>query len=206
MKLEIKKKLLSKKWIIILVLIPFVSIFLVIIFRHTYILTNEEIIDYVKNAKSYSSRVEYTIKNSRGEYKEDTDIYYCKDEGMRIDFEKNRVKIYKDGFISIKDNGYEYELNGDFDQVYPLAFESNLLSNEVTSIKEGTEEWGETKYLEVDINLPFKNNHMTSAKLYIDKDNKSPIVAKIYDMKGNERVIIVYKDFKYLSEMDKSLF
>lgn len=203
MKLELSK---FKKWAFLLLLIPFISIIIVIIFRHSYFPTNDEIIEEVKNAENYTSKVEYQINNSRGEYKENTTIYYSKEQGMRIEFEENRVKIYKDGSININDNGYEYELNGNFDQFYPLAFINNLLVNRIQNIEEGTEEWGEGQYIEISIELPFKNNHMTSAKLYINKEDKVPIVAKVYDINKQERVTIIYKDFEYLKKVDEDLF
>lgn len=199
-------KLGNNKKRYLLLLIPFISIIAVIIYRYVCTPTNEEIVRYVKNADMYSAEVKYCIKNSKKEYKEDTNIYYCKNQGMRIEFEENRVKIYKDGFISMNDNGDEYEIDENLDQVYPLAFMSNILSNNVKEIKEGSEEWGDTKYIEVDIELPFKNNHMTLAKLYINKENKKPIVTKVFDINNKEKMDIIYDDFEYLKKIDNDLF
>lgn len=203
MKLKLSK---FKKWVFLLLLVPFISIIIVIIFRNSYFPTNDEIIEDVRNAENYTSKVEYQMKNSRGEYKENTTIYYSKKKGMRIDFEEDRFKIYKDESININDTGYEYELTGNFDVFYPLAFTNNLLLNEIQEIEEGTEEWGDEEYIGISIELPFKNNHMTSAKLYINKKDKVPIVAKVYDINKQERVTIIYKDFQYLKRFDEDLF
>ncbi|MDD6794104.1 MAG: germination lipoprotein GerS-related protein [Clostridiaceae bacterium] len=203
MKIEAKS---LKKWLFLLLLIPFISIILVIIFRNNYFPTNEEIIDKVKNTEAYTSNVQYIIKNSKGKYEENTKIYFSKKYGMRIEFENDRTKIYKEGSISMKDKGSEYETNGDIDQLYPLAFTSNLLSNSIQEIKEGAEEWGDAKYIEIKVDLPYKNIHMTSAKLYINKNDNTPIVAKIFDINGDERVTILYKDFEYMKKIDESLF
>lgn len=203
---QILKKIKGKKLLLLLLIIPFISIILIITFRHTYAPTNEEIIKKIKDLDAYSTKAEYIIKNTKGEYKEETNIYYCKDIGMRIEFGQDRVKIYKDGFINVNDNGDEYELNENFDTLYPLAFYNNLLSNEIKEVKEGSEEWGDIKYLEVDISLPSKNKHIASAKVYINKADKSPIVTKIYDSDGKERVAILYKEFKELKEIDRGLF
>ncbi|MBD7911121.1 MULTISPECIES: germination lipoprotein GerS-related protein [Clostridium] len=200
--MEIKKNNI----LLFLLIIPFISIILVIIFRHLYYPTNEEILESVKNAKSYSSKVEYIIKNTKGEYKDEANIYYFKERGMRIEFGQERVKIYKDGYINMNDNGDEYKIDGDLDEVYTLAFTSNLLSNEIKNVEENAEEWGDIKYLEVEIALPFKNSHMNSAKLYINKKDKSPMVTKVYDINGDEKLTIVYKDFRYTEEMDTELF
>jgi hypothetical protein len=110
MKLELRE---FKKWAFLLLLIPFISIIIVVIFRNSYFPTNDEIIEDVKNAENYTSKVEYQVKNARGEYREDTTIYYSKEQGMRIEFKEDRVKIYKSDSININDNGYEYELKGD---------------------------------------------------------------------------------------------
>lgn len=201
------KKKLDKKWILLMVLlIPFLSIILIITFRHNYMPTNEEIIQYVRDCKAYTSKAEYTVINSKDEYKQETKLYYGKDIGMRIEFGQDRVKIYKDGFISMKDGDEEYELNGGFDSLYPLAFPNNLLNNEIKSIEEGAEEWGNRKYLIINVDIPSKNKHIVEAKLYIDKDDKSPILTKIYDSDNKETVTIVYDEFEYLKEIDKNLF
>lgn len=206
-----EKNLLSKikerkVLLLLLLLIPFISIIAIIGFRHNYAPTNEEIIEYIKKSKAYTSKAEYKIKNSKGEYKEDTNIYYCKDVGMRIEFGQDRIKIYKDGYISMQDKGGKYELEKDFDSLYPLSFVSNLLCGDIEEINEGAEEWGDIQYLEIKVNLSNINDHMTSAKIYINKEDKTPIVTKIYDKDGKSRVDIVYKEFNYLKEIDKNLF
>lgn len=189
-----------------LLLVPFISIFLIIQYRHIFAPTNDEIIDYILESEGYKSNVEYTVINSKGEFKEDVEMYYKKQYGFRVEFPEERVKIYKDGYISIIENDYEYELNEGFDTLYPLGFISNILKNEITEVKEGTEEWGDIKYLEFCINLSSKNKHLSKAKVYINKEDKSPIVTKIYNSDGEESVIIVYDDFSYLDNIDKNLF
>ena len=196
------------KYIVIstLLLVPFISIFLIIQFRHIFMPTNDEIIEYVMKSEGYRSDAEYTIINSKGKFEEEVTMYYKKNYGFRVEFPEERVKIYKDGYISIVENDYEYELNEGFDTLYPLGFVSNILKNEITEVNEGTEEWGDIKYLEICINLSIKNKHLCKAKVYINKEDKSPIVTKIYDSDGEESVIIVYDDFNYLDNIDKSLF
>lgn len=199
-------KLALKNKKIILLLIPFISIIMVIFFRNVSSPTNSEIVEDLKETKMYSCNVKYVVKNTKGEYNQESKLYYCKSKGMRIEFEEDRVKIYKDGFISMNDSGYEYEIDENLDKVYPLAFVNNILENNIISIEEGTEEWGDTRYIEVDIELPFKNNHMNLAKLYINKTTKSPIVTKVYDINNKEKLEIIYDDFKYLDEIDNELF
>ena len=59
---------MKKKIIItLLLIIPFISIFLVVIFRGILSPDNEEIIRDLKNIKCYETKVEYIVKNSKGE-------------------------------------------------------------------------------------------------------------------------------------------
>lgn len=204
---QILKKIKDKKvLLLLLLLLPFISIVIIIGFRHNFAPTNEEIIENVKNSKAYTSKVEYTVKNSKGEFKEETSVYFLKDTGMRIEFGADRVKIYKDGYISMQDKSGEYDVEEGIDNLYPLAFANNLLAGEITEISEGAEEWGDTKYLEVKINLSNINDHMTTAKIYINKSDQKPILTRIYDNDGKSRVDIVYKEFEYVKEIDKNLF
>ena len=96
---------MKKKIIITLLLVvPFISIFLVIIFRGILSPNNEEIIRDLKNIKCYETKVEYIVKNSKGEEREDTVQYYSKDEGVRVEFDDGKVKLYKSDGIHVKDN------------------------------------------------------------------------------------------------------
>ena len=50
-----------KVLLLLLLLIPFISIIAIIGFRHNYAPTNEEIIEYIKKSKAYTSKAEYKI-------------------------------------------------------------------------------------------------------------------------------------------------
>lgn len=188
----------KNKWILLILLVPFVSILLIIQFRHVYIPTNQEIIENIKNTDGYMSNVEYVIQNSRGEYKESVNLYYSRQNETRLEFENNEVKIYNDEVTSVHEDNYSYEIARDFDMFYPLAFIHSILQSEINEINDGTEEWGDINYLEVDLSLNNKNRHISKAKVYINKEDKTPILTKLYDDQGKERVTIKYNDFKYI--------
>ncbi|MBU5454668.1 germination lipoprotein GerS-related protein [Caproiciproducens sp. MSJ-32] len=194
----------------LLVSIPVIFIILIIIFRLTAEPSNEEIIESLKNIKNYSAKVEYIIKNSRGEEREETNQYYCSEIGGRIDFGEDRIKIYKDDKILVRDNisKKEYEINKNMDNFHSLAFMNEMLNLPMAEgeIKEGQEEWGDTEYIELICEIPFKNEHLDKARIFIDKNNEVPIGVIIYDKKGNDKVRIIYKDFQKLKKMDKELF
>lgn len=200
-----KKKVLTT----LLLCIPFISIILVIMFRLTVVPTNEEVISQLKEITCYKTNVEYITNNSRGEEKEETTQYYSEDKGARIDFGIDRIKFYKDGNIRVEDNisNKEYNVEADLDKLHSLAFMKNLLSYPIEegSIKEGQEEWGEKKYIELTLELFLENDHLDKAKVFIDKKEKTPIGAIIYDKEGNDRLRIIYKNFEKLKEIDNDL-
>lgn len=201
-----KKKLLK----IFLVSIPIIVIALIVFFRLTAEPSNEEIIMGLRNIKNYTTKVDYLIINSRGEETEETIHYFSKDFGSRIDFGEERIKIYKDDKILIKDNisNNEYEIDKEMDRFHPIAFMDKLLENPIIDgeIKEGQEEWGEREYIEFTSELFLNNEHLDKIRIFIDKNEEIPIGAIIYDEDGSDKVRIVYKEFKKLKEQEVSLF
>lgn len=200
-----KKKLLLG----LLVSIPIILIVLVIIFRVTAEPTNEEIIESLKGIKAYKTEVEFIVKNSRDEERQDTIQYYKKDIGGRIDFGTDRTKIYKDGSILVKDNiaNKEYTMEESMDELYSLSFVDKLLSYPIDNegINEGQEDWGDTEYIVFTSELFIKNDSLNKIKIFIDKQEKAPIGAIIYDKDNKDRVRIVYRNFEKLKDLDEGL-
>ena len=202
---------MKKKIIItLLLIIPFISIFLVVIFRGILSPDNEEIIRDLKNIKCYETKVEYIVKNSRGEERESTVQYYSKEEGVRVEFDDDKVKLYKSDGIHVRDNSStgEYVIESDMDILHSMAFMNKILSYPLKSdsIKEGQEEWGDKIYIQVDTELFLNNEHFNSARIFINKKTKTPIGIIIYDKDGNDSVRIIYEDFKVIKEFDENLF
>ena len=56
------------------------------------------------------------------------------------------------------------------------------------------------------INITEKNKHLDKAEFYVDKKEKCPVLLKILDDTGKERILISYKDFKVNKQSDESLF
>ena len=202
------KKIKTKTclYIISLILLPFISIILIIQFRHAVTPTNEDIIKKIKDENCYKTNAEYIIKNNRGEYLDNTKIFYKRKLGHRVEFDSNIIKIYKNEKINVFENNTSYEINNKMDILYPLGFIDNILNKKILDVKEGSEEWGDTKYLKITIDLESSNKHLSEAKVYINKKDKKPIVTKVYNDNGDETVVIVYKNFKYLDNLKKDLF
>lgn len=202
---------MKKKIIIsLLLIIPFISILLVVIFRGIFMPSNEEIIRELKNIKCYETKVEYIIKNSKGEEREETVQYYFKDEGVRVEFEDDKVKIYKSDGIHIKDykNNSEYLIESDMDILHSIAFMNKILSYPLKSdsIKEAQEEWGDKIYIQVDTELFLNNEHFNTARIFIDKKTRTPIGIIVYDKNGDSSIRIIYEDFKVTKEINEDLF
>lgn len=200
-----------KKRIIIslLLIIPFISILLAVIFRGIFMPSNEDIISELKNIKCYDTKVEYIIKNSKGEEREETVQYYSKNEGVRVEFKDDKVKIYKADGIHIKDSksNSEYLIENDMDILHSMAFMNKILSYPLKSdsIKEGQEEWGEKIYIQVDTELFLNNEHFNTARIFINKKTRTPIGIIIYDKNGSDSIRIIYDDFKIVKEIDEDL-
>ena len=202
---------MKKKIIItLLLIIPFISIFLVVIFRGILSPSNEDIIRDLKNIKCYETKVEYIVKNSKGEERESTVQYYSKEEGVRVEFDDDKVKLYKSDGIHVRDNSStgEYVIESDMDILHSMAFMNKILSYPLKSdsIKEGQEEWGDKIYIQVDTELFLNNEHFNCARIFINKKTKTPIGIVIYDKDGNDSVRIIYEDFKIVKEVDDDLF
>ena len=170
---------MKKKIIIsLLLIIPFISILLVIIFRANFLPNNQEIIRELKSIKCYETKVKYIVKNAKGEELEDTNQYYSSDYGFRIEFGDEKVKIYKNDNIYEKDSldDSEYVLDEGMDMLHSLAFMNKILSYPLksNSIKEGQEEWGDEIYIQVDTELFLENEHFDTARIFINKKTKTP--------------------------------
>lgn len=206
-----KEKYSKKKKIMIglIISIPIIFIGIVVALEFFISPSNEEIIEKIKNIKSYKTGVEFIVTNSREELREETLLYHSKDKGSRIEFGQDRVKIYSNDEIKVKDNisGSEYLENQELDIVHSLAIIDKILSYEIdkNSIVENQEEWGNTKYIELQVKLPFDIQHLDKAKVFVDKDKKEPIGTIIYNKEGKEKIKIIYKDFEKVKEISEDL-
>ena len=53
---------------------------MVIFFRNISSPTNSEIVEDLKETKMYSCNVKYVVKNTKGEYNQESKLYYCKED------------------------------------------------------------------------------------------------------------------------------
>ena len=171
--------------------------------------SNEDIIEGLKNIKAYEAKVQYVMKNDKGEETEETKQWYSADKGVRVEFGDEVTKVYKDEKIYVKDtiNNNEYELGQDMDIVHPLAFINNILAYPIKegSISEGQEEWGDTIYIKADVELFLNNIYFNKATIFIDKKNRVPIGIVVYDREDRYVLKIIYEQFEEVQKIDDSL-
>lgn len=201
-----------KKIIIIaaLILIPVCILFLAVIGRKAVTPTNEEIIQQLYNTDNYSCKANYTFRNTKGEFIEGTTQYYSTDGGIRIEFddENGRVKVYKGSEITMHEsNGQDYVIDSVIDDVYPLATVKNILDNRTSDEPElVTPDWSENQYLKINIDYKSTNKHIDKAEFYVDVKEKKPVVLKIFDDQGQERINVVYSEYQASKEYREELF
>ena len=200
-----KKKIL----ITLLVLIPFISILLVIGFRGVIMPTNEEIVEELRDIEFYKTKANYIFKNSRGEEKENTTQYYSRVDGVRVEFGEELIKLYKDDEVTVIDNktNVEYKLDKSMDILYSLSFMKNILSYPIIrgTMKEAQEEWGDIIYIQFDVEIFKENDHLDSARVFINKETREPIGVIVYDKKGEITLTVIYEDFEKMKEIDDNL-
>ncbi len=208
--MDLRNKFKGLLWVWIL--IPICIVAFIIISRKAVIPSNEDIVKYLQTTKEYSSDVEYTFINSKGEYKENTIQYYNKDDGMRVEFkdEDGRVKIYTGSdILMIKKEGQDYTIDKNIDEIYPLAFIENILCREdyiCSHLEVIKPEWSDNEYIKMTIDYPKGNRHIDKGEFYIDKKNKCPVLLRIFDDNDKERIIISYKNFKTDKHSDEKIF
>lgn len=191
----------------LILLIPFISIIAIIEFRHILMPTNKEIIKGIILNTGYTTLAEVDVYNELQNQSEDIELYYKRNVGHRIDFiDLDISKIYSEDNIEVKEKEYVYSVDREENDIYAFLFVEKLLQKDIGYIKEKSEEWGDIKYIEVMVNIDSDNSNFSKAKIYINKKERKPIVTKIYNEEGEERIIIVYKKFSYSKKINSKQF
>jgi outer membrane lipoprotein-sorting protein len=165
---------------------------------------------YLKELSSYSCGVDIKIKNNRDIYTYSTNQIYSKEFGTRIELGNDRVYIYLDEKIYVTDlkNNLKYLMDKNVDGIYRLSiiqeYINLLYTNE--NIKYNYKNIDGQECQTIELIIPGNNRNMSKAILYVNMKTKLPHKLYIYDSKEQERVEIVYNEFKPNIEIDKGLF
>lgn len=169
-----------------------------------------EVTNILKDLKSYSTDFTMEIKNDKQIVTYNGKHFYDKALGHRMELGQERVFIYKEDMIYVKDktNDVEYTLDKSFDEGFRLSFPEEyvqlLYSNE--EIKYELKEMEGKKYQLIHLIVPGNNKDIDKAVMYVDLETNLPEYVFIYDSKNNEKMKVTYKNFLTNMETNKDLF
>jgi hypothetical protein len=154
--------------------------------------------------------MEINIKNDKQELKYNCNQYYNKDIGYRLDVDNDRVYIYKDEIINVKDlkNGASYSLDEKFDELYHLTFIGeyiNLLycNDKIECNKEIVDG---NEYYTFKLDILGNNRNLYKGNLYVDCNSLIPKQLIITNIKNEEKIKVYYSEFRSNENIDKNLF
>lgn len=172
--------------------------------------SEREVVEYLKNIKSYKCRASISILNNRQTIEYKCTAFYDEKLGARLEIGEDRVFIYKDKWIHVDDkiSGRKYSIEESFDNLFYLAFVNKYIKLMYTN--EDTkyyiqEESGRRVQL-IELTIPDNNINMAKAVLYVDVKTLVPEKIMIYDNKDKERVRIVYSEFAANEKLNSELF
>lgn len=167
-------------------------------------------IDYLKGLRSYSCDVSIHIKNSRQESEIICKQVYDKNYGHRLDINKDRILLYKKNDIIVSDlnNNMKYTLDKEFDSVYKLSFIEEYVGLLYTDedIESSFKKIEDREYQLIQLNIPGNNRNISKAVMYVNLEDNYPDKIVIYDIKGNEVLNFIYKNFMPNVEISKETF
>lgn len=170
----------------------------------------EKTIDYLKNLDSYSCDISMKIQNDKQIINYNGKQFYDKRYGYRFELEKNRILVYKENKIFVKDlqNGLSYDTDKDFDSVYKLSFIGEYIGLIYTNekVESSFKNVNGEEYQIIHLDIPGNNKNISKSDLYVNLKDNSPKYLIIYDSKGREKINVEYSNFKSNPELQKELF
>lgn len=196
-------------------LLIFLSVFIILIsclfiFSRRDVKDPNEIIDKLKDLKSYSCDVYIDVKNDKQNLKYEGKQYYFKGVGSRLELEEGRIFVFKDNNIYVKDsvNNLRYVTIQRPDDIFKISFIDEYLgllyTNEAIEYSYKTKD--DKEDLLIKIKVPGNNRNLKKLNLYINEVSGLPEKIIIYDIKGNEKIQIRYENFVANDKIEKELF
>lgn len=170
----------------------------------------EKAIDYLKDLDSYSCDINMKIQNDKQVINYSGKNFYDKKYGYRFELDKNRVLIYKEDKIFVKDlqNGLAYDTDKDFDSVFKLCFIGEYIGLIYTNekIENSFKNVNGEEYQIIHLDIPGNNKNISRADLYVNLRDNFPKYLIVYDNKNKEKINVEYSNFKFNPELQKELF
>lgn len=170
----------------------------------------EKAIDYLKNLDSYSCEMNIKIQNDKQVINYSGKQFYDKKYGYRFELDENRILIYKENKIFVKDlqNGLSYDTDKDFDSVFKLCFIGEYIGLIYTNekIENSFKNINNEEYQIIHLDIPGNNKNISKSDLYVNVRDDIPKYLIVYDNKGREKINVEYSNFKSNPELQKELF
>lgn len=170
----------------------------------------EKVIDYLKNLDSYSCDINMKIQNDKQVINYTGKHFFDKKYGYRFELDENRILIYKEDKIFVKDlqNGLSYDTDKDFDSVFKLCFIGEYISLIYTNekVENSFKNINNEEYQIIHLDIPGNNKNISRADLYVNLRDKFPKYLIVYDSKDREKINVEYSNFKFNPELQEELF
>lgn len=169
-----------------------------------------DVIDYIKEIDTYSCMFEITLKNDKQVINYSGKQLYDKKLGYRMELGKDRVFVYKGEKVYVSDlqNGGKYTMDKDPQSFFNLSFVSEYIKLLYTNeeIKSNYKAMDGKNYQLIELTIPGGVRELNKAVLYVDVHDCLPEKLIIYDVKGNEKVLVNYLEFAPNIKVDSQLF
>ncbi|MBS5823327.1 MAG: hypothetical protein KID00_05620 [Clostridium argentinense] len=165
-----------------------------------------QITEYLKNIKAYKSNVIIEVNNSKQNLVYKGKQSYKKNSTYVLELEDERVFIFNNDELVVKDkhNNREYTISSDFDKVLKYCFIGNFINLLYTNeeINYSIEKVSNTQCLAISLLLPGINKNIYKGIMYVNLKNGLPKEFHILDINGKEKVKCTYEDFMELEKIE----
>lgn len=169
-----------------------------------------EVMNFLKDLNSYSTGYKMEIINDKQTITYEGKQYFDKKLGYRLEIGEDRVFVYKDDKIYVKDvkNNSNYIIDQDFDDIYKISFIKEYIKLLYTDekIKYEFKTMENINYELIHLTIPGGSREMSRACMYVNLKTYLPEMVLVYDEKGYERRKITYKNFEANEVLDEKLF
>ncbi|WP_243105971.1 germination lipoprotein GerS-related protein [Clostridium fermenticellae] len=170
----------------------------------------EKNLKYIRNLDSYVCNVNISMKNDKQTVTYSGKQFYDKTYGLRFNLGNNRIYIYKDENVFVKDlkSNNEYTTRKDSDSIFKLSFVAYYITLLYTdeNIKNSFKKLNNEEYQIVSLDIPGNNKNVSSADLYIRLSDKVPKYLYVYGLKGKENIKVEYLSFDPNRKLSKRIF
>ncbi|MCY6354564.1 germination lipoprotein GerS-related protein [Clostridium sp. ZS2-4] len=170
----------------------------------------DKVVQFLKDLHSYACDLDIHLKNDKQEIKLECKQFYDEKYGHRLELGDERILIYQKNDILISDlnNHMEYTTDKNFDSVYKLSFLQEYIGLLYTDeeIRYSVQTICDKQYQLIHLIIPGNNRNLDKAIMYVNLENKLPEKVVICDIKGNEVISFIYRNFNPNLKIEKQIF